>query len=697
MTFSSEAEMQRLIEELLSDGVFGNAIVGRDNIDRLAAPAPDVLPIFAIDRVARAAMLAAARDVLEDIDDLIVLTSDANISMSRGETLRPDFICLSVSTNSVYLIELKKSAQTAREAITELLGYEHEIKNYLPFLANYDLNFVLISSEWSTLLDHSAASACAWSRKKLLCLEAGLDSGAVTLTPRIPEAWSITGVTAFPRESLQTFQLTLEGSAADEEGDPDQRLYVAMNLLARSGDRAGAHGFAMLWRDRLDPANRTFHITVGGVDTIAFFDAAVDTGKVTRAQGHFTVPFQEAVAAAPRTAPESLSALVRSIRPVIEEFASVTMEGFFDWETARETYLCRAEPISFEFWGMLGDHARAYLTNPAVRGYRRSLLDGGRMDWTHPFLGLFLLQSFRGNQFLRDGEIHLSDAFALGSALGMDGGLREIINNPNAVSALPVLEPAFLWNSYTTAHMLEELMLVASSTSSMAPLDELHFSLRAVLLPEEQTGNLIRWISRQVLRDESHFVRAFNLGMRGGVALSSALARATGDSFASTRAKLEPELSEVRAAALSLLAEAKANGPLHHEQLRLADLVARTTAWDDHSAMNVFRLLDTLVPAVAHQLNAVAPSNHDWDWLKQGVREVRAAGGRPAIALGANGVLGTINLTEPALLMMGDVTDTDNEVLFLNNLSGLQMLVKTNWDALARGDHFPVLGGKDAS
>lgn len=112
--------------------------------------------------------------------------------------------------------------------------------------------------------------------------------------------------------------------------------------------------------------------------------------------------------------------------------------------------------------------------------------------------------------------------------------------------------------------------------------------------------------------------------------------------------------------------------------------------------MDVFRLLDTLMPAVAHQLNAVAPSNHDWGWLKQGVRELRAAGGRPAIALGVDGILGTMDLTEPALLMMGDVTDTDNEVLFLNNLSGFQTLVKTTWDALARGDHFPVLGGKAA-
>lgn len=491
---------------------------------------------------------------------------------------------------------------------------------------------------------------------------------------------------------MQTFQLTLEGPAADDEGDPDPRLFVAMNLLARSGDRAGAHGFAMLWRDRFDPLGHTFHITVGGIDTVAFFDTALDIGMIDRSQGHFTASFQDAVAGSTRTAPASLVALARSVRPVIEECASVTMEGFVDWETAREAYHCRAEPISFEFWGMLGDHARSYLTNPAVRGYRTSLLDGGRMDWTHPFLGLFLLQPFRGNQFLHHGEIRLSDAFALGSALGMDGDLRKLINNPNAVSALPVLEPAFIWNAYTTAHMLEELVLVASSTSSISSLGELHFSLSAVLLPDEQTAILIRWISGQVLRDQPEFVQAFNLGMRGGVAFSNAMALVTGDIFASARTMLARELSEVKAAALSLIAEAEANGTIDDEQARLTRLVATTTEWNDRSAMNVFRLLDTLMPAVHHDLNAVAPSNHDWDWLKQGVREVRAAGGRPAIALGADGILGTMDLTDPALLMIGDVTDTDHEVLFLNNLSGLQTLIKTSWVALARGDHFPVLG-----
>ncbi len=78
------------------------------------------------------------------------------------------FICISASTNAVCLIKPKKSMLTAHRAITELLGYKHEIKNHLPLLAIQDLNWVLISSEWSTLLGHGAASARIWSRNMMI-------------------------------------------------------------------------------------------------------------------------------------------------------------------------------------------------------------------------------------------------------------------------------------------------------------------------------------------------------------------------------------------------------------------------------------------------------------------------------------------------------------------------------------------------
>jgi hypothetical protein len=70
----------------------------------------------------------------------------------------------------VIIVELKKSKQTERQAMTELLAYEHEVKNYFPFLSNLDLCFVLVSTEYSPLLEHSVAALTTWESKQILCL-----------------------------------------------------------------------------------------------------------------------------------------------------------------------------------------------------------------------------------------------------------------------------------------------------------------------------------------------------------------------------------------------------------------------------------------------------------------------------------------------------------------------------------------------
>jgi len=694
MAFTDEAQMQQLVEQLLATGRFAAAIKGARKVHTLAEPAPDVLPIFAIDHVARAAMIQAASGVLRTLGDLTILTGDKNISMQKGETLRPDFVCVSEETRSVFLIELKKSSQTAREAITELVGYEHEVKNYLPFLADYDLNFILISAEWSVLLDHSASSACCWSGKKLLCLEADLVDGELVLEPRIPEAWTITGATEFPRESLTTFQISFDAPNADEDGDPDPRLMLAMRLLAASGDRSGAHGFAMLWRDGLDATGKTFHITACGVDPVAFFNAAVARGMVVANQGHLVEGLSETFAPLPKTPPDSLFELVRSVKPILEEVAPVTIEGLFDWDTARETYRYRGEPLHFEFWGLLGDHARRYLTNPTVRSHRASLIGNGMIDWTHPVVGLFLLQSFRGQQFLKDGELRLTEAFEIGRSISLDVALRGLISDPEAEPLLPLLRPAFTWNAYETALLLEEVRLFALSVQSIGdPEEPLRFSLHPAPIPDDSMSKFVRWLENEVFRGQQLPIAAFRLGLRGGAILNAGFRDALGQSFADQRTALASQIAQFRQFALEICEEEQAARELTTEQSeRLAALQSSSFA-DDDGIRASLRLIDAFLPAVAHQLNDTAPTDLDWTWLKQGVREMRALGKRPAVVLGADGTFGTMELTDPTLLKLGDVDDLEHGVLFLNNLSGIQMLLKTTWAELEEGKHFPVRAG----
>src|SRR5438270_11516134 len=193
-SFSSELQLQKKLVKLIEKNELGDAIEGRETVDDLLErrKTSDVFPTFSIDHLVRISCAEAASHALSCLYDLDILTDDLNVSLTTGQQLRPDVICFAPERESLVLFELKKSHQTGRQALTELIAYEQELKNQLPFLANYETVFVLVSSEWSTLMDHSAASAVTWSGRQLLCLEAELTKkGKLKLRPRLPAAWHI--------------------------------------------------------------------------------------------------------------------------------------------------------------------------------------------------------------------------------------------------------------------------------------------------------------------------------------------------------------------------------------------------------------------------------------------------------------------------------------------------------------------------
>jgi hypothetical protein len=192
-----------------------------------------------------------------------------------------------------------------------------------------------------------------------------------------------------------------------------------------------------------------------------------------------------------------------------------------------------------------------------------------------------------------------------------------------------------------------------------------------------------------VLRRQELAVAAFRLGLRGGAVLNPSFRAVTRSVFAEQRKALAEEVAAFRSLAIEAANEAEADGLRPDQQALLAALQSSSSA-DEEGVRASLRLLDAFLPAVTHSLNEVAPSSHDWTWLKQGVRALRALGKLPAVVLGADGTIGSMEVTDPVLLVMGDVDDPETEVLFLNNLSGLSMLVKTTWAKLESGEHFPV-------
>ena len=86
-------------------------------------------------------------------------------------------------------LKSKKDRATARETATELLAYEHEILNHIPFASANDILMVVVSREFSPLLDHAIAGLVTWGRKRILCLRVSDLTNGRRLAIHLPKAW----------------------------------------------------------------------------------------------------------------------------------------------------------------------------------------------------------------------------------------------------------------------------------------------------------------------------------------------------------------------------------------------------------------------------------------------------------------------------------------------------------------------------
>lgn len=374
MSIKSERTLHRQILQSIRRGELADVIVDKARLeDQDRRATSNQLPEFSIDHLSRLSAVKAGAAVMKALSNLESLTSDQNVSVTPGQVLKPDIVCVNPELQSLVIFELKKASQTGRQAVTELLAYEQEVKNLLPLLSNYDVNFVLISTEWSTLMDHAVASAIAWSGRKILCLDAALVDGNLQLQTRVPEAWRVTGSVDFPPDALASVTICLYEKNAysgakdreDSQGtetDLDPRIWTALELIAREGDRLGCHGFAVLWRDHLGLSLARYNITVCTVSPFAFYTSSrmrdiirSDDGRLVAALDKFVRDYD------PQGHSEALMATATAAHPILKEVSDPMLEGFSSWERDRLTLSRRAEPLLCEFWGALGDFARAYV------------------------------------------------------------------------------------------------------------------------------------------------------------------------------------------------------------------------------------------------------------------------------------------------------------------------------------------------
>ncbi|VFR84741.1 hypothetical protein ISE1_3683 [plant metagenome] len=714
--FDLESDVVRWLVTQIQGGLLLDEIDGRESVSTLAAMASqeNFLPAFGIDYFSRRASADAAANVLEHLGSLEIISVDTSISLTTGEVLRPDILCFNQETRTLVVFEVKRATDTERQTVTELAGYEQELRNAAPFLGTFDVLFVVVAANWSPLLTHAVGNMNAWSGKQYLALKIAPATSGFRLAVEIPEAWHLTGALCLPGEALPSIDLYLrpmeretcrsdeqEGcGAADSKGVDDGSWYpprivlTAMEMIAREGDRTGAHGFMMLWRDAGAYGSGCWCLTLTTVDPYAMSAWATDNG-LPRRSSEATQYFSSKVD--PGSAPRSLYGIARAALTLLRERFETGFEGDLLWAVKAHGLRQRAVPVRFDFWGSLGRYAREFVANPAVRQNYMPFISASQLDWTDPVVGMTLVSNLTAGSPFPNGLIGCEGAFAVGRALS-DLGIAAGSSSQSPQHAA-VFEPMLEWSQLEAVRYGVEMLQISNASIEVSrPMPTLSNRSEQRL---ERLQELVDWVALDLIgSDHPAHQACFEIGFSSAL-LFDWIEDAGADPYTGPTAT-EAANSARRVLEFALKQADGSQGQAFRSApfLDLVELVglddgeaknwgesvgALTAKLDDQRLLESFASvvlpgIDSIIPRVLHTVRAPFHTQVDWDYPKSGVRALFESGVQhPAVLFAQDGTIGTGPMSWP-LNIGSPVEDPSVEVYVLDMSAASAIAIKMTWD-----------------
>lgn len=716
--FPAEYEVVSWLQQLIQNEELLEAIQGQEAITSLTGTIAQehFLPCFGIDYISRRASAEAADNVLSRLSFLEIISINTSISLTTGEVLRPDILCFNAETKTLIVFEVKRASETERQTVTELAGYEQELRNMLPFLGNFDVCFVVVAAEWSTLLVHAVGSMNAWAGKQCLALKLTKDDSGFGLVAHLPEAWHLTGSTNLPVEALPSIDLylaykgiddDLEGGHQDKDFvgtvDEDERwppriVLTAMDVIARAGDLAGSHGFMMLWRDVNGYGRGRWCITLAAIDPYAMHAWCRDHGLPQR-ESEAAIFLHERRDDLLGQTPKTVYDIAKAAFPLLVEHFDPEFGGDFHWQLKTRQYRHTAVPTRFEFWGSLGHHAREFVCNPAVRNNYMPFVGLNQLDWTDPAVAMTLVTNLsQGAPFPR-GLIKCSDAFLAGRVLG--DLLGAAFNAAPDKELAAKFEPLVEWAQLEALRFAIEMKQMCDITEEVVtPMPVLS---RDPAKRVEATVELAQWVRTDLISSRHPFHQAcFDLGYRHARVFYLLDARPLGRVESE---ELELSASIIRNIVKGLLTRAKGSqgqmfqvpgylefmnflNPYLGSDLQLSNAQGVSEAIDaiPHTDLltgfpdYIMKGADSIIPVVLHTTRAPFPARVDWEWLKAGVKALFESGDHcPAIIFSQDGMVGSGRLGEP-FRILSPISDPDVEAYVIDESSRLNMAIKMTWE-----------------
>jgi hypothetical protein len=413
-----EILQSELLSLIKSDRFYGS-IQGIEEIERLNSRDQEegVLPKFTIDYLLRHKAYRSAKFILNSLTESFTILNGEDIlsvSLQKGEYLKPDFLLVNNKTQQVIIIELKRERNAERQTVTELTGYAHEVKNHLPFLADYNFLFIIVSTEYNTLLQHSVGNLLLNNTHKVLCLKPVVDGSSVShFDIVLPDSWSDLDINYLDRKSFFGKEIQIKFKDASK---PLSLLKTAIDLMVKDGERNHSHGFILLCQLEDDIYSLRIYI----LNPYNIFKRSI---KLDLTPKNHENPLAKYILDA-----KSDSGLELAVRNLAENslqyFAKypdtkVLWKDNTDWEQDRQEAMSKALPLYMDSWGIVSEFTHEMFLHP---GASERLIPEAYLyedNFHKPEIVLQLIDQITKSDLFEFGSIKIKDLFYYGSMLGM--------------------------------------------------------------------------------------------------------------------------------------------------------------------------------------------------------------------------------------------------------------------------------------
>ncbi|CAH2213875.1 hypothetical protein [Tepidibacter aestuarii] len=365
---------KKLAEKLKTEQLYN--LISEESIEKARKDLSELkakkdIKVFSINEILKHKYLETVEMIINILRNELTVILDSghdNISLDKCNSLNPDFVLFDLDSHSYIIVELKVSVSAERQAVTEILGYQLEIKNYLPGISNYNIPLIIISNDFRPLLLHSVAGALM-QNIPILCLTP-VDDGANMFTVVDCNVWTQINYETINKKLFSGYTFCLYPSKAATYTDKDMKKFqmIASDLIYNRAVVSGSQGMTIAWKYREADGIReddfylaNYFISIFYLNPFSIFGWVGEKSQ-TDLGSHIEKVFREN-----RIVHMGDGFYTEDFINYLSQYFNVRREGFIELEDFMyDRHMIEREIVGCESWGEFGNIIRNNYINNVI-------------------------------------------------------------------------------------------------------------------------------------------------------------------------------------------------------------------------------------------------------------------------------------------------------------------------------------------